>query len=285
MADRENIGGAFVTRGNRLVKEWGEKLGKQLVANQVCMITGAGQGLGAALALELAAEGAQVILLDRNPDTLAATEAAIAAASGHAVSHQLELTDYARFADVVATVISSHGRIDVLVNNAAINPPTLSILDDTLENWRRTIAVNLEAVYIGSKLVAPYMVAAGSGRIIHIASVQGYVSSGKCGSYNAAKGGIIALTKSMAVELGPHNILVNAVAPGFMITPMSVVNGIDETDTPEFRDWYVARGRIPLRRAAMPQEVAGTVVFLASSYCRYMTGQLLVVDGGLTSTF
>jgi len=284
-ADRDNRGSASILRGNRLVKAWGEKLGKQLVANQVCVITGAGQGLGAALAQELAAEGAQVILLDRNPDTLAATEAAIGAAGGQAVSHQLELTDYARFADVVASVISSHGRIDVLVNNAAINPPTLSIMDDTLENWRRTIAVNLEAVFIGSKLVAPHMVAAGSGRIIHIASVQGYVSSGNCGSYNAAKGGIIALTKSMAVELGPHNILVNAVAPGFMITPMSVVNGIDETDTPEFRDWYVARGRIPLRRVALPQEVAGTVVFLASGYCRYMTGQVLVVDGGLTSTF
>ena len=279
------MGGVFVTRGNRLLKEWGEKLGKQLVANQICVITGAGQGLGAAVARELAAEGAQVILLDRNPDTLAATEAVIRAAGGQAVSHQLDLTDDARFADVVASVIASHGRIDVLVNNAAINPPTWSILEDTLENWRRTIAVNLEAVYIGSKLVAPHMVAAGSGRIIHIASVQGYVSSGKCGSYNAAKGGIIALTKSMAVELGPHNILVNAVAPGFLITPMSVVNGIDETDTPEFRDWYVARGRIPLRRAAMPQEVAGTVVFLASGDCRYMTGQLLVVDGGLTSTF
>ena len=249
------------------------------------MITGAGQGLGAAIARELAAEGGKVVLLDRNPDTLAATEAAIAAAGGQAMSFQLDLADYDRFADVVAAVMARHGKIDVLVNNAAINPPTWTILEDTLENWRKTITVNLEAVYVGSKLVAPHMVAAGSGRIIHIASVQGYVSSGKCGSYNAAKGGIIALTKSMAVELGPHGILVNAVAPGFMITPMSVVNGIDETDSPEFREWYVARGRIPLRRAAMPEEVAGTVTFLASDYCRYMTGQLLVVDGGLTSTF
>ena len=279
------MGGTFVTRGNGLVKERGEKLGKQLVANQVCMITGAGQGLGAAVARELAAEGAQVILLDRNPGTTAATEATILAAGGQAVSHQLDLTDYPRFAEVVASVIASHGRIDVLVNNAAINPPTWNILEDTLENWRRTIAVNLEAVYLGAKLVAPHMVAAGSGRIIHIASVQGFVSSGNCGSYTAAKGGVIALTKSMAVELGPHNILVNAVAPGFMITPLSVVNGIDETDTQEFRNWYVARGRIPLRRAALPEEVAGTVVFLASDYCRYMTGQVLVVDGGLTSTF
>ncbi len=160
-----------------------------------------------------------------------------------------------------------------------------TILNDTLEDWRRTIAINLEAVYMGSKLVAPHMVAQGGGRIIHIASIQGFASSGDCGSYNAAKGGIIAYTKSMAVELGRHNILVNAVAPGFMLTPMSIVNGVDETKSPEFVEWYVDRRKIPLGRTGYPEDVSGTVVFLASSYCRYMTGQLLVVDGGLMSTF
>ena len=89
----------------------------------------------------------------------------------------------------------------------------------------------------------------------------------------------------MAVELGRHNILVNAVAPGFMATPMSVVDGIDETTTPDFVEWYVDRRKIPLGRPGSPEDVAGTVVFLASDYCRYMTGQLLVVDGGLMSTF
>lgn len=129
------------------------------------------------------------------------------------------------------------------------------------------------------------MIAAGGGRIIHIASVQGFVSSGGCGAYNAAKGGVIGLTKSMAVELAPHGILVNAVAPGFLRTPMSIVDGVDETGTPEFRDWYVGRGRIPLRRPGEPEDVAGTVVFLASPLCRWMTGQVLVVDGGMTATF
>ncbi len=256
-----------------------------LLADHVCVITGGGQGLGAAIGREMAAEGASVVLLDIKADGLAETSAAIRAAGGRVDTHHLDLTDDVRYGEVVAAIIASHGRIDVLVNNAAINPPTWTILEDTAENWRRTIAVNLDAVYVGSMLVAPHMVAAGSGRIIHIASVQGYVSSGKCGSYNAAKGGILALTKSMAVELGPYNILVNAVSPGFMITPMTIVNGVDETDTPEFREWYVARGRIPLRRAAQPEEVAGTVVFLASGLCRYMTGQMLAVDGGLTSTF
>ncbi len=259
--------------------------GKQLATDLVCIVTGAGQGLGAAIARELAVEGAIVIMLDRNQNTLAETEDAILAAGGKVTSYQLDITSEDKFSQIVEAVIASHGRIDVLVNNAAINPPTWTILEDTIENWRDTIAVNLDAVFIGSKLVAKHMVSAKSGRIIHIASVQGYVSSGKCGSYNAAKGGLIALTKSMAVELGPHNILVNAVAPGFLITPMTIVNGIDETATPEFLEWYVKRGRIPLRRAAVPDDVAGTVVFLASSYCRYMTGQLLVVDGGLTSTF
>jgi 3-oxoacyl-[acyl-carrier protein] reductase len=256
-----------------------------LLDQKVCLVTGAGQGLGRAVALEMAVEGARVVLLERNPDSVAAVAAEIEAQGGAAAPHAIDVTDYGRYGAVVSEVVASLGRIDVLVNNAAINPPTRTILEDSLEDWRRTIAVNLEAVYMGSKLVAPHMVRQGGGRIIHIASIQGFASSGETGPYNAAKGGIIAYTKSMAVELGRHNILVNAVAPGFMATPMSVVNGVDETTTPDFVEWYVDKRKIPLGRTGYPEDVAGTVVFLASHYCRYMTGQLLVVDGGLMSTF
>jgi NAD(P)-dependent dehydrogenase (short-subunit alcohol dehydrogenase family) len=256
-----------------------------LLAGQVCMVTGAGQGLGRAVSLEMASEGAAVALLERNPATLRAVEAEVAAAGGTARAFELDVTDYQSYRDAVAGVIREFGRIDVLVNNAAINPPARTILDDTLEDWRCTIAINLEAVYMGSKLVAPHMVERKLGRIIHIASIQGFASSGEVGSYNAAKGGILALTKSMAVELGPYNVLVNAVAPGFMSTPMSVINGVNESETPDFIEWYVKKGKIPLRRTGYPEDVAGTVIFLASRYCRYMTGQLLVVDGGLMSTF
>ena len=256
-----------------------------LLDAKVCAVTGAGQGLGRSIALEMAAEGATVALLERNPETVEAVATEIAEARGKAHPYGLDVTDYHRYGSVVADIIDKCGRIDVLVNNAAINPPTRTILDDTLEDWRRTITINLEAVYMGSKLVAPHMVKQGGGRIIHIASIQGFASSGDCGAYNAAKGGIIAYTKSMAVELGRYNILVNSVAPGFMVTPMSVVNGVDETTTPDFIDWYVARRKIPLGRSGLPEDVSGTVVFLASDYCRYMTGQLLVVDGGLMSTF
>jgi len=256
-----------------------------LLQDQVCLVTGAGQGLGRTVALEMADEGARLVLLERNPDTVAKVAAEIRGKGGEAKTYALDVTDYGAYGAAVADELRELGRIDVLVNNAAINPPTKTILNDTLENWRRTIAINLEAVHMGSRLVAPHMAERRSGRIIHIASIQGFASSGGVGSYNAAKGGIIALTKSMAVELGPCNILVNAVAPGFMATPMSIVDGVNETETPEFIEWYVGKGKIPLRRTGYPEDVSGTVIFLASSYCRYMTGQLLVVDGGLMSTF
>jgi NAD(P)-dependent dehydrogenase (short-subunit alcohol dehydrogenase family) len=256
-----------------------------LLNGQICIVTGAGQGLGRAIALEMSREGAIPALVDRNPETLAHVAQEIARNGGSCTQHSFDVTDYDAYARAVADLHARHGRIDTLVNNAGINPATQSILDDTLEEWRRTIAINLEAVYMGSKLVAPIMAAQNGGRIIHISSIQGFASSGLCGSYNAAKGALIAYTKSMAVELAPHNILVNAVAPGFMVTPMSVVNGVDETTTPEFIDWYIDKRKIPLGRSGQPEDVAGTVVFLASDYCRYMTGQLLVVDGGLMSTF
>lgn len=256
-----------------------------LLAGKICLVSGAGQGLGRAISLEMAGEGAHVMLLERNAETLSKVAAEIAAKGGSATPYPLDVTDYDRYRDIVADVIEHNGRIDVLVNNAAVNPPSRTILDDTLDDWRRTIAINLEAVYMGSKLVAPHMVRQEGGRIIHIASIQGFSSSGEVGAYNAAKGGIIAYTQSMAVELGRHNILVNAVAPGFMVTPMSIINGVDETTTPDFIEWYVRRRKIPLGRSGLPEDVSGTVIFLASDYCRYMTGQLLVVDGGLMSTF
>jgi NAD(P)-dependent dehydrogenase (short-subunit alcohol dehydrogenase family) len=256
-----------------------------VLKDQVCVVTGAGQGLGRAVALEMAAEGAKLVLIERNADTVAAVASEIRGKGGTAEPYVLDITDYDAYGKAVADALRKFGKIDTLVNNAAINPPLKTILEDTLDDWRRTNQINLEAVYMGSKLVAPHMAERREGRIISIASIQGFAASGGAGSYNAAKGGIIALTKSMAVELGPHNILVNAVAPGFMSTPMSIVDGVNETETPEFIEWYVEKGKVPLRRTGYPEDVSGTVIFLASKYCRYMTGQLLVVDGGLMSTF
>ena len=256
-----------------------------LLTDQVCVVSGAGQGLGRAVALEMASEGAAVVLLERNADTVASVASEISGSGGRAEPYELDVTDYDAYGSVITDVLGKFGKIDALINNAAINPIAKTILEDDLDDWRRTIAINLEAVYMGSKLIAPDMATRKDGRIVNIASIQGFAASGGVGSYNAAKGGMIALTKSMAVELGPYNILVNAVAPGFMSTPMSIIDGVNETETPEFIEWYVNKGKIPLRRTGYPEDVSGTIVFLASRYCRYMTGQLLVVDGGLMSTF
>jgi len=255
-----------------------------LLEGRVAVVTGAGQGLGRAIAREYAQEGATVALLERNAEGLADTARLIEGEGGRALPHQLDVTDADAYERVVADIVKAAGRVDILVNNAAIALYG-TILEDRLEDWRAQIAVNLEAVYVGSKLVAPTMVSQRSGRIISIASTQAIATSGEAGAYTAAKGGIISYTKSMAVELAPHGILVNAIAPGFMRTPMSFIDGVDETTTEEFTSWYIDRRKVPLARAGLPEDIAGTAVFLASGYCRYLTGQTLIVDGGLTSTF
>jgi NAD(P)-dependent dehydrogenase (short-subunit alcohol dehydrogenase family) len=260
------------------------RVGRGLLAGQVAIITGAGQGLGRAIAIEFAGEGATVALIGRTEGKLANTAASIEAGGGRAIVLPLDVTDYQAYGSAIDEVVRATGRIDVLVNNAAISQSG-TILEDSLEAWRSQMAVNLEALYMGTKLVVPHMVERRSGRIINITSIQGFVSSGDIGSYNAAKGGIIAYTKSLAVELAPYGIVANAIAPGFLWTPLSIVDGIDETTTEEFQTWYVGKRKIPMGRTGYPDDAAGAAVFLASDYCRYMTGHVLVVDGGLTSTF
>ena len=259
-------------------------MGRGLLNGKVALVTGAGQGLGLAIAREFADEGAAVALVEINPTTVAEAERELLAKGYPVKAYPLDVTDYDKYAKVIADVVERWGHLDILVNNAAI-AVYATILEDKLEDWRKQIQVNLEAYYMGSKLTAPYMVKQKSGRIINVTSIQGFLSSGTCGAYNAAKGGIIALTKSMAVELAPYNIAVNAVAPGFMHTPMSVVDGVDETTTEPYQKWYIEMRHVPMARPGEPEDDAGAVVFLASDYCRYMTGQVLVVDGGLTSTF
>lgn len=259
-------------------------MGRDLLKDKVAVITGAGQGLGRAVAREFADEGASVALIEINAATAQEAEVELTDKGYAAKAYPLDVTDYPAYGKALADVVARWGHVDILVNNAAIAIYG-TILEDRLEDWRKQVTVNLEAYYMGSKLIAPYMVQQKSGRIINITSIQGFVSSGMCGAYNAAKGGIIALTKSMAVELAPYNIVVNAVAPGFMRTPMSIIDGVDETTTEAFLKYYVEMRHVPMARTGYPEDVSGAVVFLASDYCRYMTGQVLVVDGGLTSTF
>jgi 3-oxoacyl-[acyl-carrier protein] reductase len=251
---------------------------------RVAIVTGAASGIGKGIATEYAQQGAVVAILDINEAGAEAVRQEIIAAGGQALSFAADVTDYGRVRAVRDALLDQYGKIDILVNNAAFQI-LADVFDSTLEDWRRVIAVDLEAVYMAAKFVAEAMRTQQSGRIINIASIQAFMTSGNLGAYNAAKAGVVGLTHSLAVELAPYNILVNAIGPGFIKTAMSIMpDGTDETETAEFYEYYVGRRRIPLQRAGLPHDIAGTALFLASDDCRYLTGQLIVVDGGLSLT-
>jgi NAD(P)-dependent dehydrogenase (short-subunit alcohol dehydrogenase family) len=252
------------------------------LAGRVAIVTGVASGIGRAIAREFAREGATVAAIDIRP--LVNTVCSVIQELGGKVKpYVFDITDQDAYQKCVDEVARENGKIEVLVNNAAISFYA-DILHDTLEQWRKTQAVNLEAIYWGCKLVVPHMVKQRWGRIINIASTQAIAPQGEVGAYTATKGGIISFTKSLAVELAPHGVLANAIAPGCIHTPLSIVKGVDETRTESFQERYVKSRRIPLARPGEPEEVARVAVFLASDDCSYITGQTLVVDGGLTIT-
>ena len=250
---------------------------------KVAIVTGAAQGIGASIASEFAKEGAVVYGIDRGAHIDAAC-ASIRQAGGKAFGCRLDITDHQGYAELVTRIAEERGRIDILVNNAAIAFYE-DLLNSSLEHWREIHAVNLEAQYVGCKLVAPHMIKAGWGRIVNIASTQAIATEATVGAYAASKGAIVSFTKSLAVELAPYGINANAIAPGCIHTPMSIINGVDETTTEYFQAWYVGKRKIPLGRVGRPEEIARVAVFLASDEASYITGHTLVADGGLTITF
>jgi len=251
---------------------------------RVAIVSGAAQGIGAAIARAFAQAGATVAAVDRKAEVEQVCAEIRQAKGGRAVPYIFDITDHDAYKNCVEELKARERRIDILVNNAAI-ALFASIFEDSLEQWRQVQAVNLEATYWACKLVAPHMASQKWGRIISIASTEAMATEGRMGAYVASKGALISFTKSLAVELAPYGILANAIAPGCIHTPMSVVSGVDETETDDFKEWYVKKRKIPLARPGKPEEVAQVAVFLASDHCSYITGQTLVVDGGLTITF
>ncbi|CAN5793357.1 3-oxoacyl-[acyl-carrier-protein] reductase [soil metagenome] len=195
-----------------------------------------------------------------------------------------DITNVSAISACVQDTINRYGRIDVLVNNAGICTYE-RMLESTVENWHRTFATNLEAMYGLTRLVVPHMIQRGYGRIVNISSTQSIAAESTVGAYAATKGAINAWSRSLAVDLAEYGILVNAVAPGCIHTGMSIVQGVDETKTEDFQEWYVRRRKIPLARSGRPEEIADVIFFLSGDQCTYITGQVLVVDGGLTVTF
>jgi len=239
----------------------------------VAIITGAASGIGWATAELLVQRGVTVVGIDRQ------------AAMPQAVRPFIcDLTDHQALQRCIAETIEHYQRIDILINNAGFQY-TAHHCQSTLEQWRHTQAVNLEAMYVLAKLVTPHMIEQQFGRIVNVGSVQALAAGADAGAYAAAKGGVHAWTRSLAVDLARYGILVNAVAPGAIDTPMSIVDGVDVKKTPEFDAWYIEQRKIPLARVGKPCEIAKAVAFLCGDECTYITGHTLVVDGGLDITF
>jgi NAD(P)-dependent dehydrogenase (short-subunit alcohol dehydrogenase family) len=245
-----------------------------LLAGRRALVTGGAHGIGRAIAERFLAEGADVAVVDREPiedlDRAAPFRFDLAATDG--------------LAELVADVERAIGPLDVLVNNAGVIEPAAA-LELPLDAYRRILAVNLDAPVFLAQAAARGMVERGYGRIVNITSIHGRFGEELALAYDVSKGGLTMATRTLAIELSRHGVLVNAVAPGFVSTRMSVVDGRNELESGWFRDVYVTHGKLPLRRPAQPDEVAAHVAWLASERNTYVTGQILGVDGGLSATF
>lgn len=241
------------------------------LANKVSLITGAAQGIGLATALKFAQEGAVVVVTDINQDGVDAALAQCQALGATAQGYLLDVTDRDEVDAVVSKVLADFGRIDVLVNNAGITQDA-RLQKMTLEQFDRVIDVNLRAVFHCSQAVADTMVAQGSGVILNASSVTGLYGNFGQTNYAASKFGVIGFTKTWSRELGPKGVRVNAVAPGFIATPM--VAAIPEKVLLELQK------RIHLGRMGKPEEVANVYAFLASDEASYINGEVIEVSGG-----
>lgn len=235
-------------------------------------VTGASRGIGRAVCLALAEAGANVAGIDVIADALEETGALVSEKGVGFLALQADVSDIGQMQDAVARAVGMFGSLDVLVNNAGITRDSL-LIRMTEEDWSRVIEINLTGVYNGIKAAARTMMKQRSGRIINIASVVGITGNAGQANYSASKAGVIGLTKTAARELASRNVNVNAVAPGFIQTPM--------TDKLSDEARNSALAGIPLGRFGQPEDVANAVLFLAGPLSDYVTGQVIVVDGGM----
>jgi meso-butanediol dehydrogenase/(S,S)-butanediol dehydrogenase/diacetyl reductase len=243
---------------------------------RIALVTGAASGIGLATAACFAAEGATVLLADRDEPKLAEAHASLPGEGHEAVV--MDVTDEAGWIALAARIEARFGRLDVLVNNAGFGRFG-SIADTSLDQWRTVIAVNLDSVFLATKHLLPLLAASGKGSIINMSSIRGIVAAPNTGSYCAAKGGVRMFTKATALECAAlgNGVRANSLHPGHIATPLTA---------PAYADPEVAKhllADVPLGRIGLADEIADAVLFLASDDSRYMTGAELVIDGGSTA--
>lgn len=247
---------------------------------RVAVITGAGSGIGRAMALLFAREGARIVAADVNESAARQTADLIAGESGTSMAFNVDVVKAVEVQAMVEAAVSTYGAIDILCNNAGIGSTT-DVVEATPEEWDRVMSVNVKSVYLGCKYAIPHMLRQGRGVIINTASVAGMVGLVKRASYSASKGAVIALTRQVAIEYVEQGIRVNCLCPGTVDSPW-VGRLLDQAADPAAaRAALVARQ--PVGRLGTPEEVAAAALYLASDDASFITGTALVIDGGLTA--
>ena len=253
--------------------------------NKKVIVTGGSRGIGAGIVKRLFSEGAEIIIADIREELAKNIINEIDKGLGKIIFKKINLSEEKEIINLFEFTKKRWGKLDILINNAGIEDDFL-LKDQSYEKYRETMKINLDAPFLCSKYALPLLENSKGGRIIMISSIQGIRGYKGNISYNTAKGGMINMTRVLAVELAEKNILVNSVAPGFINTPLSIMkDGRLEWDTDWFKDVYLKYEKLPMGRYGTPEDIAGAVYFFCSEDSKYVTGQTLLVDGGVSSTF